>query len=111
MIDFDILRSYMDNDDDIIEAVFMAFLEEHDDGAEKIQQLYNNKDWSELFITAHSLKGILASFGEAQAVEKLETIEGITRQNGEPNADDIDYVVKEIATIKQQISDYLGSMA
>ncbi|GAL22266.1 hypothetical protein JCM19235_2961 [Vibrio maritimus] len=41
MIDFDVLRSYMDNDEDIIAAVFMAFMEEHENGAEKIQSLYN----------------------------------------------------------------------
>lgn len=111
MIDFDILRGYMDNDDDIIAAVLMAFMEEHNDGAQKVQQLFDAQDWPELFITAHSLKGILASFGEAQAVEKLETIEGSTRQGSAPNSNDVAYVVSELNTIKQQITDYLGSLA
>ncbi|USD61609.1 MULTISPECIES: Hpt domain-containing protein [Vibrio] len=110
MIDFDVLRSYMDNDEDIIAAVFMAFMEEHENGAEKIQSLYNEQNWSELFITAHSLKGILASFGEGKAVEKLEAIEGTTRNGEAPQADDIQFVIQELGVIKGQINEYLASM-
>ncbi|KFA98852.1 Hpt domain-containing protein [Vibrio sp. ER1A] len=109
MIDFEVLRGYMDNDDDIIAAVFMAFIEEHEDGAEKIQTLFNEQNWSELFITAHSLKGILASFGETKAVEKLEAIEGLTRNSDAPNSEDIQFVVQELDVIKGQINEYLAS--
>ncbi|AYV20250.1 MULTISPECIES: Hpt domain-containing protein [Vibrio] len=109
MIDFEVLRGYMDNDDDIIAAVFMAFMEEHEDGAEKIQALFNEQNWSELFITAHSLKGILASFGETKAVEKLEAIEGSTRNSDAPNSEDIQFVVQELDVIKGQINEYLAS--
>ncbi|MGF1750391.1 MULTISPECIES: Hpt domain-containing protein [Vibrio] len=111
MIDFEVLRSYMDNDEDIIAAVFMAFMEEHENGAETVQHLYQTQNWSELFITAHSLKGILASFGETKAVDKLEAIEGTTRNNESPNADDINFVVAEMQVIKNQINDYLASVA
>ncbi|GAL28653.1 HPT domain containing protein [Vibrio variabilis] len=110
MIDFDVLRSYMDNDEDIIAAVFMAFMEEHENGAEKIQSLYDEQNWSELFITAHSLKGILASFGEAKAVERLEAIEGTTRNGEAPQADDIQFVIQELGVIKGQINEYLASV-
>lgn len=109
MIDFEVLRSYMDNDDDIIAAVLMAFLEEHEDGADKIQTLVNDQNWSELFITAHSLKGILASFGEVKAAEKLEVIEGLTRNGDAPNDEDIQFVIQELNVIKGQIKEYLAS--
>ncbi|MCL9775826.1 Hpt domain-containing protein [Vibrio methylphosphonaticus] len=111
MIDFEVLRGYMDNDEDIIAAVFMAFMEEHENGSETLQNLYQSQNWSELFITAHSLKGILASFGETKAVDKLEAIEGTTRNNESPNAEDIDFVVKEMQVIKNQINEYLASVA
>ncbi len=110
MIDFDVLRSYMDNDEDIIAAVFMAFMEEHENGADKIQSLYNEQNWSELFITAHSLKGILASFGETKAVDKLEAIEGSTRAGDSPQQEDIQFVIQELDVIKNQINEYLASV-
>lgn len=110
MIDFDVLRSYMDNDEDIIAAVFMAFMEEHENGADKIQSLYNEQNWSELFITAHSLKGILASFGETKAVDKLEAIETATRVGDTPQLADIQFVIQELEVIKNQINEYLASM-
>ncbi|MGR5286502.1 Hpt domain-containing protein [Vibrio maritimus] len=110
MIDFDVLRSYMDNDEDIIAAVFMAFMEEHENGADKIQSLYNEQNWSELFITAHSLKGILASFGETKAVDKLEAIETATRGGDTPQLADIQFVIQELEVIKNQINEYLASM-
>jgi HPt (histidine-containing phosphotransfer) domain-containing protein len=110
MIDFDVLRSYMDNDEDIIAAVFMAFMEEHENGADKIQSLYNDQNWSELFITAHSLKGILASFGETKAVDKLEAIETATRGGDAPQLADIQFVIQELEVIKDQINEYLASM-
>ncbi|MFA0439837.1 histidine phosphotransferase [Vibrio sp. 10N.286.49.C2] len=111
MIDFDVLRSYMDNDEDIIAAVFMAFMEEHENGAETVLNLYQTQNWSELFITAHSLKGILASFGETKAVDKLEAIEGMTRNNEAPNVEDINLVVAEMQVVKDQINEYLASVA
>ncbi|MGF1770972.1 Hpt domain-containing protein [Vibrio wakamikoensis] len=110
MIDFDVLRSYMDNDEDIIAAVFMAFMEEHENGADKIQSLYNEQNWSELFITAHSLKGILASFGETKAVVKLEAIETSTRSGDAPQLTDMQFVIQELEVIKNQINEYLASM-
>lgn len=110
MIDFDVLRSYMDNDEDIIAAVFMAFMEEHENGADKIQTLYNEQNWSELFITAHSLKGILASFGETKAVDKLEAIETSTRASEAPQLADVQFVIQELDVIKDQINEYLASM-
>ncbi|MFA0085184.1 Hpt domain-containing protein [Vibrio sp. 10N.261.51.F12] len=111
MIDFDVLRSYMDNDEDIIAAVFMAFMEEHENGAETVLNLYQTQNWSELFITAHSLKGILASFGETKAVDKLEAIEGMTRNNEAPDVEDINLVVAEMQVVKNQINEYLASVA
>jgi HPt (histidine-containing phosphotransfer) domain-containing protein len=100
----------MDNDEDIIAAVFMAFMEEHENGADKIQSLYNEQNWSELFITAHSLKGILASFGETKAVDKLEAIETATRCGDTPQLADIQFVIQELEVIKNQINEYLASM-
>ncbi|GMQ46213.1 Hpt domain-containing protein [Vibrio sp. 10N] len=110
MIDFDVLRGYMDNDEDIIAAVFMAFMEEHENGADRIQSLFNQQNWSELFIAAHSLKGILASFGETKAVEKLQAIEASTRGGEAPQQSDIQFVIQELEVIKTQINDYLASM-
>ncbi len=107
MINFDVLREYMDNDEEIILAVFQAYIEEHEKSAEAIDTLYAEQDWPQLFITAHSLKGILASFGEEQTVTRLEKIETMSRSNAAPDKTDIDAVVEQLNHIKHQINDYL----
>jgi HPt (histidine-containing phosphotransfer) domain-containing protein len=84
-------------------------MEEHDTSAETIGTLYAVQDWQQLFITAHSLKGILASFGEEQTVVRLEKIESISRSHAAPDKADIEAVVKELHHIKSQISDYLAA--
>ncbi|MBY6196466.1 Hpt domain-containing protein [Vibrio hangzhouensis] len=109
MINFDVLRSYMDDDEDIIQAVFTAFLEEHEDGSDKIQSYYTSQNWSDLFLTAHSLKGILSSFGESDTVARLQSIENATRDGVAPHEDDVQHVIKGLAVIKQQIIEYLAS--
>ncbi|MCJ2375243.1 Hpt domain-containing protein [Vibrio sp. ZSDZ34] len=106
MINFDVLREYMDNDDEIILAVFQAYIEEHNNSAETIEALYAVQDWPQLFIAAHSLKGILASFGEEETVTRLENIEGMSRDNTAPDKADIDAAIEGLNHINVQINDY-----
>ncbi|PMH46578.1 histidine phosphotransferase [Vibrio sp. 10N.286.49.B3] len=110
MINFDILRSYLDNDDDIVEAVLMAYVEEHSESIDKLQLQFSTQNWSELFMTAHSLKGILASFGEDTAVDVLERIEGQTRDSIAPDDSDVAVVVTELGKINKQVDDFLASL-
>ncbi|MBR9787431.1 Hpt domain-containing protein [Vibrio sp. J1-1] len=110
MINFDVLNRVMDNDVDIIIAVFATYLEEHVNGLERINELYANENWPELHLLVHSLKGALESFGEDTAVTALQDIEEDTRNNVAPDESDITIVNRELLTINQQIFAYLDNL-
>ncbi|MDF4991072.1 Hpt domain-containing protein [Vibrio parahaemolyticus] len=103
MINFELLNQYMDNDVDIIIAVFSTYLEDYSDATEQL-------NWPELYLMAHSLKGILEGFGEDIAVVALEKIETSTRNNTAPECEDITIVSSELVTIKKQIFAYLENL-
>ncbi|MHA7588886.1 Hpt domain-containing protein [Vibrio harveyi] len=110
MINFEVLNTYMDNDVDIIFAVLSTYMEDYEDGLERINQLNAEQNWGDLFLLSHSLKGILSSFGEESAVTALSNIEEHTRDNIAPDSGDLAIVNKELVTINQQITDYLSNM-
>lgn len=110
MINFDVLNRYMDNDVDIIITVLSTYLEEHVDSLERINELYAKEDWTELQLLAHSLKGVLESFGEDTAVIALQEIDEDTRKNIAPDLSDITIVNRELLTINQQIFAYLDNL-
>ncbi|HHX8300742.1 TPA: Hpt domain-containing protein [Vibrio diabolicus] len=110
MINFDVLNKYMENDVDLIVTVFSTYLEDHANDIQRINELYANKCWPELYLLAHSLKGILESFAEETAVIVFTKIEAETRNDNEPDSSDIAIVTKELAAINQQIFAYLENM-
>ncbi|WP_045376937.1 hypothetical protein [Vibrio campbellii] len=110
MINFQVLSTYMDNDVDIIFAVFSTYMEDYENGLERINHLNQQQNWPELFLLSHSLKSILASFGEESAVFALNNIEEHTRDNIAPDSGDLAIVNTELVKINQQITDYLSNM-
>ncbi|EHK9577010.1 Hpt domain-containing protein [Vibrio parahaemolyticus] len=110
MINFELLNQYMDNDVDIIIAVFSTYLEDYSDATEQLNKMFVQQNWPELYLMAHSLKGILEGFGEDTAVVALEKIETSTRNNTEPECEDITIVSSELVTIKKQIFAYLENL-
>ncbi|HCM0452614.1 TPA: Hpt domain-containing protein, partial [Vibrio parahaemolyticus] len=57
MINFELLNQYMDNDVDIIIAVFSTYLEDYSDATEQLNKMFVQQNWPELYLMAHSLKG------------------------------------------------------
>ncbi|HAS6739156.1 TPA: Hpt domain-containing protein [Vibrio parahaemolyticus] len=110
MINFELLNQYMDNDVDIIIAVFSTYLEDYSDATEQLNEMFVQQNWPELYLMAHSLKGILEGFGEDIAVVALEKIETNTRDNTAPECEDITIVNNELVTIKKQIFAYLENL-
>lgn len=107
MINFNELALSMENDHEMIQAIFEAYQEEYGDGSDKLLMLYQTENWPELFIFSHSLKGVLASFSEDTAVHFLAMIEESTRDNVAPKATDISLTSKELLMINAQIANYL----
>ncbi|TOG81558.1 Hpt domain-containing protein [Vibrio parahaemolyticus] len=110
MINFELLNQYMDNDVDIIIAVFSTYLEDYSDATEQLNKMFIQQNWPELYLMAHSLRGILECFGEDTAVVALEKIETSTRNNTAPECEDITIVNNELVTIKKQIFAYLENL-
>ncbi|MFL0858777.1 Hpt domain-containing protein [Vibrio parahaemolyticus] len=110
MINFELLNQHMDNDVDILIAVFSTYLEDYSDATEQLNKMFVQQNWPELYLMAHSLKGILEGFGEDTAVAALEKIETSTRNNTAPQCEDITIVNNELVTIKKQIFAYLENL-
>ena len=97
----------MDNDHDIIQQVLTTYLNDYSGCEQKIQQLNQQASWSELYLFAHSLKGVLNGFGENAVIGALERIEIDTQNNQPPAKEDINLLCDELTVIEQQIHQYL----
>jgi HPt (histidine-containing phosphotransfer) domain-containing protein len=109
MLDFDALNAYLDNDEEIIYAVLSTYQEDHGNSLEEIEELVQQKNWAKLHFTVHTLKGLLASFGEETATVALERIEQNTVNNLAPQEDDLSVIYREIRIINRQIDEVLST--
>ena len=109
MINFDALNAYLDNDRDVIFAVLSTYQEDHGDSLQEIEELVQQQDWGKLHFTVHTLKGILASFGEETATVSLERVEQNTFNKIAPEAEDLSLIYREMKIINQQIDEVLST--
>ena len=107
MLNFDALNAYLDNDRDVIFAVLSTYQEDHGDSLQEIEELVQQQDWGKLHFTVHTLKGILASFGEETATVALERVEQNTFNKIAPEAEDLSLIYSEMKIINQQIDKVL----
>ncbi|WP_135457761.1 Hpt domain-containing protein [Vibrio echinoideorum] len=109
MLDFDALNAYLDNDQEVIYAVLFVYQEDHGNSLEEIQELVQQQDWGKLHFTVHTLKGILASFGEETATMALERVEQNTLNKLAPQDEDLSVIYTEVKIINQQIEEVLST--
>ncbi len=109
MLDFDALNAYLDNDRDVIYAVLSTYQEDHGNSLQEIEELVQQQDWGKLHFTVHTLKGILASFGEETATVALERVEQNTLNKLAPQDDDLSVIYSEMKIINQQIDEVLST--
>ncbi|MCX2757143.1 Hpt domain-containing protein [Vibrio sp. Sgm 22] len=109
MLDFDALNAYLDNDKEVIFAVLSVYQEDHGNSLEEIQNLVKQQDWGKLHFTVHTLKGILASFGEETATVALERVEQNTLNKLAPQDEDLSVIYNEVKIINQQIDEVLST--
>ncbi|WP_045388963.1 hypothetical protein [Vibrio rotiferianus] len=107
MLNFELLNQYMDNDQEIITAVLLTYMEDYENTLQDLNYFNKEHDWQGLFLLSHSLKGILAGFGEKIAVNALENVENKTRDGLAPNHGDITIINTELDLIHKQIRRYL----
>ncbi|MGF1910781.1 Hpt domain-containing protein [Vibrio kasasachensis] len=107
MLDFNVIRALIDDDNDVMVALLSSYSDDYGDAAQKIVTLYQSQDWSELYMLSHSLKGTLKILGEESAAHILERIEHDTRDESPPIQEDIDAAKNELSAIQSQVQDYL----
>ncbi|ERM57534.1 MULTISPECIES: Hpt domain-containing protein [Vibrio] len=109
MLDFDALNTYLDNDQEVIFAVLSVYQEDHGNSLDEIKELVQQQDWGKLHFTVHTLKGILASFGEETATAALERVEQNTLNKLAPKDEDLSVIYSEVKIINKQIDEALSA--
>lgn len=107
MLDFNTIKEMVDDDNDVIVALFSTYLEDYINAGDRVAHLANTQDWPALFLYSHSLKGTLKILGEEIASQHLENIEHTSRDNQIPDQSDIEAAKQQLDTIQSQIEHYL----
>lgn len=111
MLNFEPFFTALGNDTESINLILTTYLEEYSDGDVIFKNLFDTQNWEELYIVAHSLKGILGNFGADDIIPILEKIEMQT-QGGKPTEQVlIDQVSLLLTDIQVQIEKKLSEIA
>ncbi len=111
MINFTPFFDELDNDTESIQMILMVYLEDYNDCHLKLRKLFDEKQWSELFILVHSLKGILDGFGEREVTAVLEQVEQETRNSAPASAQHIETICSQLPIIQAQIEQELVAIS
>lgn len=109
MLDFNVIKSLVDDDNDVVVALLTTYLEDFSDAENQIATYYNTQNWSELYMLSHSLKGTLRVIGEESASQILERIEHDTQAGKTPSRQDLDNAEIELSAIQFQVQHYLSN--
>ena len=107
MINFTPFFNDLDNDAESIQMILMAYLKEYSDCHTMVMKLYQEQNWSQLFILVHSLKGILVGFGETETTTLLEVIESETKVGDPASEQNITLLCRQLPVIQCQIEQEL----
>lgn len=107
MINFTPFFNDLDNDAESIQMILMTYLEEYSDSQAMFMKLYQEQNWPQMFILAHSLKGILVGFGETETTALLEIVEGETKDGAPATENNIAQLCKQLPAIQHQIEQEL----
>ncbi len=111
MINFKPFFDDLDNDTESIQMILMVYLEDYNDCHLKLRALFDEQQWSQLFILVHSLKGILEGFGEEKVTAILQQVEAETRHGGPAGAQHIETICSQLPLIQVQIEQELAAIS
>lgn len=103
MLNFEHFFTAVDHDPESISLVLATYLEEYHDAGTTFKHLFETKNWDELYLLAHSLKGILASFGADTITPILGTIEKQTQGGNATEVEWVDEACVLLADIQKQV--------
>ncbi|GHA49292.1 Hpt domain-containing protein [Photobacterium aphoticum] len=104
MINYAALCDAMDGDEDVISMLIELYMAEHGDDIALMKQHYRNNAMDELFITVHSLKGVLLTLCEEHATVQLEPVETLCKRGDKPAPAVMEAIYTEVQNINQQIA-------
>lgn len=104
MINFEAFSAAMDGDNDMMSMIIELYHEEHNNDINIIKEQYANNNLDGLFITVHSLKGVLLTLCEDTASEQFEVIERQCKQGTKPDLQTMNNVLNEMLKVNQQIA-------
>ncbi|MGF1687216.1 Hpt domain-containing protein [Photobacterium japonica] len=104
MINFAAFSDAMEGDDDMISMLIELYTVEHGDDVEKMKTLYANDALEDLFMTVHSLKGVLLTLCEETATQQLEAIEVLCKRGEKPAPNVMTEMYNEIKNINDQVA-------
>ncbi|MDR9828538.1 Hpt domain-containing protein [Vibrio sp. FNV 38] len=108
MIDISQLEEMFEGDKDLIQALFMAYLDDNSKAEEKVEQNVVNKDFEQLFFISHTLYGTLYNLCEFEITPNLKQLEEAARNGNLSSQDDLSKVLSELPKIEQQMHEYLA---
>lgn len=111
MINFKPFFTVLDNDAESINIVLGTYLEEYGDAHIQFKGLFDSQNWPELYLLAHSLKGILVNFGKQDIILVLEQIEAQTCKGEAVEKILVDKASVILPVIKKQVEQALLNIA
>ncbi|MCD9516858.1 hypothetical protein [Photobacterium carnosum] len=103
MINLSSFYQELDNDKESIITILELFLSEYEDFIIYYTDYFSDEKWHDIYISSHSLKGILESFGEKDLTSSLRAIEIKTSKNENITTDDLNHVINKLPEILIEI--------
>ncbi|MGL6259373.1 Hpt domain-containing protein [Vibrio sp. WXL103] len=108
MIDITQLEEMFDGDKELIQALFMAYLDDHVQAEKKVQEKVDTGDFEQLFFLSHTLCGTLNNLCESDITANLKQLEEAARDGNLSSQEDLTKVLSELPKIEQQMNEYLA---
>ncbi|GAL09756.1 HPT domain containing protein [Vibrio astriarenae] len=108
MIDIAQLEEMFEGDKELIQALFMAYLDDNSQAESKVQENVTNKNFEQLFFISHTLYGTLFNLCEFDITPNLKQLEEAARDGELSSTEDLTKVLTELPKIEQQMQAYIS---
>ncbi|WP_264875560.1 hypothetical protein [Vibrio agarivorans] len=108
MIDITQLEEMFEGDEELIQALFLAYLDDNTDAHKKVETYTSQGDFEQLFFICHTLYGTLNNLCEFEITPNLKKLEEAARDGSLSGEEDLAKVLTELPKIEQQMQTYLA---
>ena len=109
-VDWNVARAFVQNDDDLLRDIVVAFIAESSPRLELITQAIADRDHVSLQRNAHTLKGNLRYFGAESTMELAQELEAIgRREESEEGIPFLAQLTQDLAAVVAELRAFLDS--